>query len=280
MRARESGQAVVETAIVMPLFTFLLLGILQISLMHQARLMTRYAAYKAARAGSLGSAKMDRMETAALAVLLPLMASDKGGGKELNFKTDNASNYTSSFMQVRSNMMPDVGLKYVEVTICSPNKDMLKNAGGSDSSDEIGFDAKDTITDQNWNGFDRTRLSVQVTFNYRMVVPFANMFLWHMTFGDENMDIYRAYRLGFDPRQLANKAQEIKNKYSVGHDQGIYVFPIRANWSMRMQSNLFPNESGYELPQTNDCVIRFPKKGSGGGGVGVVDSGGDDVDQN
>ncbi len=273
--ARQSGQAVVETAIVMPLFTFVLLGILQIGLMHQARLMTRYAAFKAARAGSIGSAKMERMEIAALAALLPLVSHSAGQGKELSYHTASASDYVSSFMQVRNNQMPGQSMKFVEVKICSPNKSMLRNAGGSDSNDEISFDAKDTVTDQDWNGFDRTRLSIQVTFNYRMVVPFANMLIWHMAFGDENMAIYDAYRLGEDPRQVSNQAQTDKSKYG-NHADGVYVFPIRANWSMRMQSNLFPNEGGYELPQNNDCIVRFKKNGSGGGATG--NTGDTDVD--
>ncbi len=36
----------VETAIVMPLFVFIMLGTLQLGLMHQAHAMTKYAAYK------------------------------------------------------------------------------------------------------------------------------------------------------------------------------------------------------------------------------------------
>src|ERR1700690_648998 len=87
----QSGQAVVETAIVMPLFTFLLLGLLQITLMHQARLMTRYAAYKAARAGSIDSAKMHRMEQAALSVLVPLIAKNAGQGQGLNYQASDAT---------------------------------------------------------------------------------------------------------------------------------------------------------------------------------------------
>ena len=69
---RQSGQAAVETAIVMPLFVFIILGLLQLGLMHQAHLMAKYASYKAVRAGSLNRGDKEVMRRAALAVLLPL----------------------------------------------------------------------------------------------------------------------------------------------------------------------------------------------------------------
>jgi Flp pilus assembly protein TadG len=274
--SRESGQAVVETAIVLPLFTFILLGILQIMLMHQARLMTRYAAYKAARAGSIGSANHKRMTNAALSVLIPLISKGNNGATHATgnvFHVTDGSSVVQAFQQVRDNQNGDASqLPYVEVMVCSPNKGLLKNAG-----DEMDFDGKDTVTGQDWEGFDKTRLSIQVTFNYRMVVPFANMLIWHMAYGSENMDMYRAYRLGLTPRQVSDLANKEKGKYSVGHTDGVYIFPIRANWAMRMQSNLFPNASGdYQLPDNNDCIVRFPKKGGGGGAAGQVGQGGDD----
>jgi len=272
----QSGQAVVETAIVMPLFTFLLLGLLQITLMHQARLMTRYAAYKAARAGSIDSAKMHRMEQAALSVLVPLIAKNGGNGQAFNYHARQASEFVQSYQEVKNNQ-DDIGLKWVEVTICSPNLQLLQDVG--ENGDEVGFDAKDTVTGQDWKTFDKTRLSIQVTFNYRMVVPFANMFIWHMAYGDENLDVYTAYRLGYKPNDVSKQGAKEKPKYD-DHPDGIYVFPIRANWAMRMQSNLFPKQTGYELPQGNDCIIRFPKKGGGDGGGGTVDQGDPDVDQN
>ena len=74
MKHRESGQAAVETAIVMPLFVFTLLGMLQLGLLHQSRLLTKYAAYKAVRSGSINRGEVKVMENAAIAVMLPLLA--------------------------------------------------------------------------------------------------------------------------------------------------------------------------------------------------------------
>src|SRR5688500_4861563 len=68
---RQSGQAAVESALVLPLMVFMVLGILQLTLIQQAKLMTEYAAYQAARAGSVWNGSAERMHDAALVALLP-----------------------------------------------------------------------------------------------------------------------------------------------------------------------------------------------------------------
>src|SRR3954466_2176325 len=67
------GQTAVETALVLPLCIFLLLGIVQLALMQQARLMTDYAAGEAARAGVVWSGSAERMRDAATFALLPTL---------------------------------------------------------------------------------------------------------------------------------------------------------------------------------------------------------------
>src|SRR4051794_41076235 len=98
----QSGQAAVESAIVLPLFVFLILGILQLGLMHQARLMTKYAAYKAVRAGSLHNANVDEMEKAALAVLLPMVGTRTGGqdGIEVIRPVGNANEFETKWSEL------------------------------------------------------------------------------------------------------------------------------------------------------------------------------------
>ena len=42
--ASPAGQAMVESAIILPMYVFLMLGLLQLGLMHQAQTLTKYAA--------------------------------------------------------------------------------------------------------------------------------------------------------------------------------------------------------------------------------------------
>ncbi|MFL5418918.1 MAG: TadE/TadG family type IV pilus assembly protein, partial [Myxococcales bacterium] len=51
MRRGESGQAIVEAAFVLPAMIFLILCAIQLTQIQQARLLTDYAAFNAARAG-------------------------------------------------------------------------------------------------------------------------------------------------------------------------------------------------------------------------------------
>jgi TadE-like protein len=72
-RSRESGQVAIESALVLPLMVFLGLGLLQLTMMQHARLMTEYAAYCAARAGIVWNGHHERMHDAALVALLPTL---------------------------------------------------------------------------------------------------------------------------------------------------------------------------------------------------------------
>jgi hypothetical protein len=68
---RESGQAAIEAALTLPLLTFLVLGSLQLFLMIQARQMAQYAAFWAAREGSVTQANCVDMKAVTLKALLP-----------------------------------------------------------------------------------------------------------------------------------------------------------------------------------------------------------------
>jgi hypothetical protein len=67
----ERGQAAVETAIVLPLMVFMLLGVLQMSIAYQTRLLNEYAAFKVARAASVYRLDCSHMVNAGLMALIP-----------------------------------------------------------------------------------------------------------------------------------------------------------------------------------------------------------------
>jgi TadE-like protein len=258
---RQSGQAAVESALTLPLFVFVLLGTLQLALMHQARLMTKYAAYKAVRVGAITSVDMTRMERAALAVLLPTIKAQRAV-----FKASSGGEYLGSLPFVLPNFMPDAALKYVEVDFDA------ESATGT----ALGRRPKGDLTAQGWKDFDRGRLVIQLTFNYRMPIPFADMMLYYIATNQERADLMRTFRLGKQEPMAASQIAEAA-KYNLAAAMGQYVLPIRANYVMRMQSSLFPNASGHELPQDNKCVVRFPKSGGGGGGA-TTDNTDDDTE--
>ncbi|HYO56746.1 TadE family protein [Archangium sp.] len=87
---RESGQAAVESALVLPLMVFLGLGLLQLTMMQHAKLMTEYAAYCAARSGIVWNGNNERMRDAALIALLPTLG-----------RTDGLPNLSRTWTQAR-----------------------------------------------------------------------------------------------------------------------------------------------------------------------------------
>lgn len=262
---RQSGQALVETAIVMPLAVFMILGLIQLGLLQQGRSMTKYAAYKAVRAGAIHSAKMEVMENAALAVLLPVAGRLKGGGGsgqgvETYNKTTDSSSIQQAWDKMKSNTHSDGnGLKVAEVTICSPTTAIVGNSADFDDPDIMNAAA-------GWQNLDKGKLSVQVTFYYRLLIPFANMVIWNITRADQvSTQLLQVTRLGSDKNgqiQGIRKTNSTKTASTDGTiDQlgksGKYFLPIRASFAMRMQSNFLDR---FPLPSQNNCVLFFPKK--------------------
>jgi hypothetical protein len=78
---RESGQATVEAALVMPVMVCLALCILQLSALQQARILTEYAAFCAARVGVVWSGSNERMHDAAMVALLPTLGRTESLGR-------------------------------------------------------------------------------------------------------------------------------------------------------------------------------------------------------
>ncbi len=292
-RRRRRGQVAVETALVMPFFVFYIMGTIQLSLLHQARLMTKYASYKAARTGSIHNAKMAVMKKAALAAVLPFAGTGAPKGEHV-FKTGNVTDFGLSYQLARANVQ-GMGTPIVDVTICNPTKDIFNQSGedfmdfdnpkvapitGEANADDATSEERNS-NDKEWKPAWATRLNVQVTFYHRMVIPFANGMIWWMAMAKEDQETLRVLRMGSKNRESGggtNKFNETTQiKAQKGHPSGqeytletlmdaarahIYIMPIRASYGMRMQSNFFPSKAGFELPTKNECHIPFAKKGS------------------
>ncbi len=259
---RESGQAAVETAIVMPLFVFIILGILQLSLVHQARIMTKYAAYKAVRAGALRGADQKVMENAATAVLLPILTNGQdNGGQQPIYKVYNVSTadkYRQAFSDATASAPP--WGKLLDVAICSPT--------GSKATGD--FDKPDTNPD-GWETWDHTKLAIQVTTYMPLYIPYANAFVWWAARGEDAQvaQTMNALRMSSGQandfvrnRKSTNNYNKVKHitDFESNAQSGTYILPVRASYAMRMQSQF---ADGVNIPgsrQASDCVISWEKR--------------------
>lgn len=266
---RESGQAAVETAIVMPLFVFIVLGIVQLSLMHQARLLTKYAAYKAVRSGSVNRADLKVMERSAIAVMLPMTVraspiSSGSGGTQPQYglyKVNDVTGFVQSFKEVaqsRDNKWN--GKPIVEVTICHPLSSDLKATQDFDD-----HKVNPLGSNSDWRGFEKTKLAGQVTMYLNLIIPFANAFLWWSSIREmdgQRVATMKMLRMKHDKspntlrKTFKNQTYTLTELKSLA-ESGTYIMPIRASYSMRMHSNL---QDGATLPSKNECHIPWDKQ--------------------
>ena len=294
-RERQGGQALVEAAIVMPLMTFLVLGVIQLVMVQHAKIMTEYAAFTAARAGIVWNADPGIMQSAAIISLMPTYEGmfeegDIGNPMQMLKRivqraliyqvhrrlpeaieavrdgTDsiiNALGGGSSIVSARDQLLDAAEHAADQALINSINSalggssdDMIsiqivepkKNDFGM-RNDEIDFDDP--------ANFEKSRLSIKVRYLYMMRIPFANWIIHQSWLAKEaGQELYGAVwnpqttkgETGFRNVSQPNMAAMNFNPSVAGNrkvikmcaalsGQGIYMMPLYATYTMRMQSN-------------------------------------------
>ena len=173
----ESAQAMVETAIVCPMVIFFMLGVIQLGMMQQARLMVEYAAFNAARAGSVWNMSQWHMHRAAELSLVPTRPAFPIAGGVVGSSTtgnvagriDHVGDLGLSYVEtVVANLLPMFGSKrLIHIDILNP--DILHFA--SDNKPELDFDDPANRS--------KTLLTIRLTYFYRLKIPFANWVIFN-----------------------------------------------------------------------------------------------------
>lgn len=230
---RESGQALVESALTMPLLIFMILGTLQLFMMLQARIMTQYAAYKAVRAGSLNSGDCGPMVQAAVANLLPTLA-----------RTDNEAFLVTAYQQ-------HAGNKYTPGVDGNHSGPIVEIVRESPTFAQIGAGAEDYDFDVPVVGKSPLTLEIRMLYWYRMRIPFANWVLTRIFLARAQLEagpIANPYMLtGNTTSWSTGPADPLfdDSTYPGGNlgprvrtwsNNGQYMFPIRVSSVMRMMT--------------------------------------------
>jgi hypothetical protein len=247
---RARGQALLEAALTLPLLVLFGLGGLQLVVLAHARVMTRYAAFCAARAGLVHDADWVALRNAALVATLPLYR-----------RTDTTAALTRTWAEVRaaaelghqldegvatlgrlgerllgvdlSALAPDVGL--VEVRVTSPTRadfeaweDWVRARSVADprlaypeAGRELDFD--DAAFEAAHPGAGRLAVEVRVLFPLRL--PLVGRLVFETWLARAELALAPRWRLEVGLlRELARRA-------------GVYLVPLTASWAMPMQSS-------------------------------------------
>lgn len=268
----ESGQVAVETALIIPLFMFLILGILQLGMIAQARVMAKYAAYRAARVGVMQNASVEAMEAAAVFHLLPVLVNNSETILPTSSSTDVVKKYARTMLENQA--YKAVGAQMVKVVICGPTLSELRGTGsnplpaadqssrnGIGSRNEVDFDdpelmipaGTDAQSGEGMRRYNRLRLRVQLQLLYRMPIPFANWIINRTYLGATLPSVLMMTRKGVPPTPKTGGQSGAVRVLSA---KRIYTLPINVSYALRMQSNFFL--SRYPLPNTNECYHYAP----------------------
>lgn len=283
----------VESALIIPLMTFLILAIIQLVMIQHAKVMTEYAAFNAARAGVVWNSDQIIMENAAIISLLPtyeglFRESDLGnpmqmlkrilqrallyqvnrrlpqaidllrngaqsvigqipiGSQGQQQLSDNLNDLLNDAEEHASQMMTgaianalgkNADNTMVSVTILNPTQSTFGTRGR-----ELDFD--------DFSQRDATRLTIQIRYLYMMRIPFAN-WIMHQAWlaGRSGQELYGAIwnpqadvpgETGFRTVQGVQPygfGEPLLQQLSTLADQGVYMIPLYATYTMRMQSN-------------------------------------------
>jgi TadE-like protein len=210
MLRNESGQAMVEAALVLPSMILLLLGAVQLAQLQQARLLADYAAFAAARAGIVMNGDPAKMREAAALAVLPAFGPTDGLGAIartlLRFKAEEA-------------VLEPFGLQPLRIDVHSPVGADFAKYGQHLNGKELDFD------DVRPGATEAALLSLQLRYLFELRVPLANKII-HAAWLAVQRD-----HAGLAGLLAAARA-------------GRYYLPLQAFYTMRMQSNPYLKWSG------------------------------------
>lgn len=252
---RQSGQAAVEAAMIMPLAVFMTLGIIQLTLIQHAKLMTEYAAYQAARAGIVWNGNNERMHDAAIIALLPTLGrTDDIGNLAKTFAIHqiyDSAMRTLNFGGGRvprtvngSNLFGLIRVDTVNPAYFTPIDTIWKLRSGYNWQ-ELDFDGADSFPEvpsleNNIRKFfnlpepdsselvyrKATRLTIRLRYFYEMKIPFANWIIFTSWYASQSNVALRGAidRATMDPRANmmsdGNISGLVARARGIEHEQG------------------------------------------------------------
>jgi hypothetical protein len=266
-----SGQVAVETAITVPMMIFFVLGTIQLGMVHQAQLMTEYAAYRAARSAVVNNGDCNSMRAAALIALTPTLPNPSEFQVPLLTgradRLDYAAGLFNFWYRGADSLLTKLKFDLLRVEVLNPSANKLdttfNNLDYRSGKNEIDFD------DLRPDAIAANNLSVRVHYFYEMRIPFADRMIHSWLMGTEILK--NQMGLLFESQEMGLKVGPIKigtglNAYepleayglkkngdyitmyfaahlpNAGPLHPVFLMPLSASYTMRMQSNLMKSK--------------------------------------
>lgn len=163
---RQRGQSMVEFCIVVPLFLFVLLLILQLVLIYRAKSTLDYAALQTARTGAVSGVDPGEMRSRLATGLVPLWthSPDLAGVAAARLKTEG-----------------EVRLGHATVEVLNPTRQMWNQLRERQydgrlalPNDTLGYRSRTINASTNVNIQDANILRIRVQYDFPLIVPFVD----------------------------------------------------------------------------------------------------------
>ena len=168
----EEGQAMVEFLVILPAMLMLIFGAIQFALIFHAKITLNYAAYEAARAGSLGNADFNEVREGFARGLAPLYS----------YSADD-KDQVAAFQRAREkvlNLVDDQIL--VRIERLNPSTDVLNHYKGNGEipNDNLLFRnfSSSSANQKKISIQDANLLQIRITYWYPLYVPLINRMIF------------------------------------------------------------------------------------------------------
>lgn len=290
----QGGQATVESAIILPLMIFMILGIIQLTMLQQAQLMTEYAAFSACRAGIVYNGDHAKMEGAARVSLAPTVVKSSlypglvnGGIRQGDTGLADLGLHIEA-MRLADAASGALGIPLIRIDTVHPNASefgAVASLGPSQNElefDDVGYYKGNSAGGQKDGFFGNEsyrkalQLTIRVRYLYEMRIPFADWIIqtcWLAALAPSYLQVTGALGresagvAGLGAKNAVNggnnstttdelaaaaavispgagNGKPIVSKFDfaklvLARQNGWYLFPLSASYTMRMQSNFY-----------------------------------------
>ncbi len=174
----QSGQSMAECIIVLPVALLLIFGAIQFALIYHAKITLNYAAFEAARSGSLNNAQYDSVKEGFARGLTPLYSYYEPDEKKRKKRIDNhAQNQVEAFQIARDKIFKEFGddKQLIRIERLSPSEQAFSDYAVDEAipNDNLMYRSSSVQYRSNSSIQDANLLHLRITYWYPLYVPFV-----------------------------------------------------------------------------------------------------------